>query len=209
MRTVDLVVHQPVNVLVARPRSQDPISLPIAGSARFSIEALGADNTPVLEAPIRWSVSDSTRASLEGAAAAGTVTVIGKAEGRVELVARAPGRGLAATWTINVVAGELKATPARIGLVPGRRTRVRVDFMDESGGSLSSAPVRWSVEDSAVAVDPTAPSAAGWGARGRGAGAGRKRWRSRSSCWEVVARSSRTAGSRSRRPARGSPTSAA
>jgi TolB protein len=163
-RTVDLVVHRPVSALVARPRSQDQISLPIAGSARFSAEALGADKTPVPEAPIRWSVSDSTRVSLEGAAATGTVTVIGKAEGRVELIARAPGP-LAATWTINVVAGELKAEPARIGLVPGRRTRVRVDFADDSGGSLASPPVTWSIEDSAVAtVDADgAVSAAGWG----------------------------------------------
>ena len=160
-RTVELAVHRPVDLLVARPRSQDPVILPIAAAARFSVEALAADNTPVSEAPIRWSLSDSTIASFDTV----TGTVTGKAVGRVQLVARAPGRGLAATWTIDVVAGELRATPARIGLAPGRRASLRVEFLDQAGASLGAAPVAWSTGDSAVATagaDGTL-AATGWG----------------------------------------------
>jgi Tol biopolymer transport system component len=160
-RTIDLTVHRPVDLLVARPRSQDPVLLPIAAAARFSVEALAADNTPVSEAPIRWSVSDSLIASFDTA----TGALTGKAVGRVQLVARAPGRGLAATWTIDVVAGDLRATPARIGLAPGRRASLRVEFLDQAGASLGAAPVAWSTDDSAVATvgaDGTV-SATGWG----------------------------------------------
>jgi uncharacterized protein YjdB len=160
-RTVELAVHRPVDLLVARPRSLDPITLPIAGSARFSVEALGSDNQPVPDAPIRWSLSDTSLASFDTA----TGTVRGKAVGRVDLVARAPGRGLAATWTINVVAGDLRASPGRVGLVPGRQTTLRAEFLDQAGASLGPAPVTWTTDDSAVATvgaDGTV-SAVGWG----------------------------------------------
>jgi len=160
-RAIDLAVHRPVDLLVARPRSQDPVTVPIAAAARFSVEALAADNTPVSEAPIRWSLSDSTLASFDTA----TGAVTGKAVGRVQLVARAPGRGLAATWTIDVVAGDLRATPARIGLAPGRRTGLHVEFLDQAGASLGAAPVVWRTDDSTVATVGTDGTlqASGWG----------------------------------------------
>jgi len=160
-RSIDLAVHRPVDILVARPRSADPIAVPIAASARFSVEALAADNTPVPEAPIRWSLSDSAIASFD----AGTGMLTGKAVGRVQLVARAPGRGLAMTWTIDVVAGDLRVTPARIGLVPGRRATLRVEFLDQAGASLGPAPVTWTTDDAAVATIGAdgGLSATGWG----------------------------------------------
>jgi TolB protein len=63
------------------------------------------------------------------------------------------------------VAGDLRASPGRVGLVPGRQTTLRAEFLDQAGASLGPAPVTWTTDDSAVATvgaDGTV-SAVGWG----------------------------------------------
>jgi len=160
-RTIDIAVHRPVDILVARPRSQDPISLPLTGTAQFHVDPLASDNTPVPEAPIRWSVSDTTVASFD--TASGTLT--GRGIGEAQLTARAPGQGLAVTWTVRVVAGDVRLAPARLGLAPGHRVTLAAEFVAMDGAALGSARVTWASEDTTVAkvaVDG-AVTAVGWG----------------------------------------------
>ncbi len=160
-RTLDIAVHRPVDILVARPRSQDPIALPLTATARFQVDPLASDNTPVPEAPIRWSLSDTTIASFD--TASGTLT--GRGIGETQLTARAPGRGLAVTWTIRVLAGAVRLEPARLGLAPGHRTTLSAEFVGSDGAGLGPARVTWASEDTAiakVAVDG-AVTAVGWG----------------------------------------------
>ena len=147
-RSIDVTVHKPVEVLVARPRPQVEVMLPLTSATRFQAEALAADNTPVPEAPLRWELSDSAVASFD--AATGTVT--GKAIGRTVLSVRAPGQGLAVSWTINVIAGAVRLSPARVGLVPGRRVTVNAEFVDDRGTALGAARVGWTTQDPAVAT---------------------------------------------------------
>ncbi len=160
-RTLEVAVHRPVEILVARPRPQDEVALPLSGAARFEVQALAIDQTPVPEAPIRWAVSDATIASFDPA----TGMLTGRAIGRTQLTARAPGRGLAVTWTINVVAGDVRIVPARAGLSPGRRQALAAEFVGEGGAVLGPAQPEWSSENPAVATvgaDGTV-AAVGWG----------------------------------------------
>ena len=94
-------MHRPVAMLVARPRAATEITVSVSGTARFQVEALAADNTPVPEAPIRWSLSDTAVASFDPA----TGMLLGRSPGRTLLTARAPGHGLSVVWTVTVTEG--------------------------------------------------------------------------------------------------------
>ena len=161
-RSIEVTVHKPVEVLVARPRSAGEITVPLSASAKFAVEPLAADNTPVPEAPVRWALSDTAVASFD--VTTGTLTA--KAIGRAQLSARAPGQGLVVNWTINVVAGEVRVTPARAGLSEGGRVVLRAEFMDERGNSLGPARVQWGSDNPTVA-GVGADGAVTAGARGR------------------------------------------
>jgi uncharacterized protein YjdB len=160
-RTIEVAVHRPVEILVARPRTQDEVRLPLSGVARFEVEALATDQTPVPEAPIRWAVADPGVAGFDPA----TGMLTGRAIGRTQLTARAPGRGLAVTWTVEVAAGDVRIVPARVGLAPGRRLALRAEFLGDGGTVLGPAQPAWSSEDAGVATvgaDGTV-TAVGWG----------------------------------------------
>jgi uncharacterized protein YjdB len=147
-RSIEVTVHKAVEILVARPRPQNEVMLPLTATARFQAEALAADNTPIPEAPLRWELSDTAVASFDPA----TGAVTGKAIGRTVLMVRAPGPGLVVTWTINVIAGAVRVTPARAGLVPGRRVTLAAEFVDDRGTALGPARVQWTTQDPAVAT---------------------------------------------------------
>ncbi|MBI1967418.1 MAG: Ig-like domain-containing protein [Gemmatimonadetes bacterium] len=149
-RAIDVQVHRPVEILVARPRSQAEIPLPLSGTQRFEVQALAADNTPVPEAPLRWSLSDTTVASFD--AATGVLT--GKAIGRTQLIVRGPGQGLSVVWTINVIAGTVKLSASRLGLAPGEKyAGIKATFTDDNGAVIAPATgLAWSTSDGTVAT---------------------------------------------------------
>ena len=149
-RAIDVQVHRPVEILVARPRSQAEIPLPLTGTQRFEAQALAADNTPVPEAPLRWSLSDTMVASFDVA----TGVLTGKAIGKTQLVVQGPGQGLSVVWTVNVIAGTVKLSASRLGLAPGERfTLLKANFTDDNGAVVAPATgLAWSTSDGNVAA---------------------------------------------------------
>jgi len=158
-RTVDIVVHKTVEALTVFPTSKSELPLPIQGTAKFQVQALAADKTPVPEAPFRWTVGDTALASFDPAS--GTLT--GKRAGRTTLVVKGPGPGLIVTWQIRVIAAGLKLSTARIGLPLNRRYPLRASFADEAGVVIGPATgVTWASDNppvAAVAEDGTVSTA--------------------------------------------------
>ncbi len=148
-RTVEVAVHRPVEVLVARPPPRNELTIPLTGTQRFEVQALAADNTPVPEAPMRWSVVDSTVATFNPA----TGLLTGRGVGKTQLVVRAPGQGLSVTWTVNVVGGSPRLTATRAGLAPGERVQLRGDYVNDSGTVIGPATnLSWASDRPEVAT---------------------------------------------------------
>jgi len=158
-KNVDIVVHKTVEALTVFPTSKSELPLPIQGTAKFQVQALAADKTPVPEAPFRWTVGDTALASFDPAS--GTLT--GKRAGRTTLVVKGPGPGLVVTWQIRVIAAGLKLSAARIGLPLNRRYPLRASFADEAGVVIGPATgVTWASDNppvAAVAEDGTVSTA--------------------------------------------------
>jgi len=55
-KTADILVHRTVEALTVFPTSKTDLPLPIQGTAKFQVQALTADKSPVPEAPFRWTV---------------------------------------------------------------------------------------------------------------------------------------------------------
>ncbi|HEX4574680.1 MAG TPA: Ig-like domain-containing protein [Gemmatimonadales bacterium] len=161
-KSLDIVVHKTVDQLTVAPTFKTEVVVAIQGSAKFQVQALAADKTPVPEAPIRWSVADTTCAGFDPAS--GVLT--GKKAGKTTLTARGPGPGLVVTWQIRVISAGLKLSATRIGLPLGRRYGVKASFVDEAGVVLAPATgVTWVSDNpaaAAVSEDGTV-STAGYG----------------------------------------------
>ncbi|HEX4601723.1 MAG TPA: Ig-like domain-containing protein [Gemmatimonadales bacterium] len=159
-KSLDIVVHKTVDQLTVAPTFKTEVVVPIQGNARFQVQALAADKTPVPEAPIRWSVADTACAAFDPAS--GVLT--GKKAGKTTLTARGPGPGLVVTWQIRVIAGGLKLSATRMGLPLGRRATLKASFVDEAGVVLAPATgVTWASDNpaaAAVSEDGTVSSAA-------------------------------------------------
>ncbi|MGH9262988.1 MAG: Ig-like domain-containing protein, partial [Acidimicrobiales bacterium] len=148
-RTVEVTVHRPVEVLVARPPPRNELTVPLTGTQRFEVQGLAADNTPVPEAPMRWSVADSTIAMFNPA----TGLLTGRGVGKTQLVVRAPGQGLSVTWTVNVVGGSPRLTTTRAGLALGERLPLRGDYVNDSGTVIGPATnLSWASDRPEVAT---------------------------------------------------------
>jgi len=148
-KSVDLVVHRPVELLAVRPKWQDTVLLPVQGVAKFEAQALASDRTPVSEAPLRWAVADSTIATFDPA----TGQLMARAPGRTQLIARGPGPGLAVTWTVRVIAAAVKLAPTRIGLALNRRYPVRATYTDDGGVAIGPATgLAWTTDNAQVAT---------------------------------------------------------
>jgi Tol biopolymer transport system component len=148
-KSVEIVVHRPVDLLAVRPRWQDTVLLPVMGAAKFEAQALAADRTPVPEAPLHWSVSDTTLATFD----ATTGQLTGRAPGKVQLIAKGPGAGLTVAWTIKVIAATVKLSVARIGLPLGRRYPVKATYTDDAGVVVGpAAGVAWASDNPQIAT---------------------------------------------------------
>ncbi len=148
-RSVDVVVHRPVELLAVRPKWQDEVVLPIQGTAKFEAQALASDRTPVPEAPMQWSVVDTAVAVFD----AGTGTLTGKKAGKTQLVVRGPGPGLGVTWTIRVIAAGVKLSATRVGLSLARHYAVRATYTDSTGAVIGPATaLTWSSDNSQAAT---------------------------------------------------------
>jgi hypothetical protein len=148
-KSVDIVVHKTVDALTVVPTSKTEVPLPIQGTARFQVQALAVDKTPVPEAPIRWSVGDTALASFDPA----TGLLTGKRAGKTTLTAKGPGLGLVVTWQIRVIAAGLKLSAARVGLPLARRYTLKANFADETGMPIGAATgVTWASDNPAVAA---------------------------------------------------------
>jgi len=149
-RSVTVTVHRPVASLDVRPGPTRPVIAPFGGTVQFRVTALGADETPVLEAPLSWSVSDTSVAAFDPA----TQVLHGVTIGKTELHLVGPGPDiLEATWQIEVVPGGLLATPGRVGI--GVRDTVFIDaqLTDDTGAPISPAQqVTWTSSDTSVLV---------------------------------------------------------
>src|SRR6266550_3565856 len=158
-KPVDILVHKTVEALTVFPTSKTDLPLPIQGTAKFQVQALAADKTPVPEAPFRWTVGDTSLASFDPAS--GTLT--GKRAGKTTLVVKGPGPGLVVTWQIRVIAAGLKLSAARLGLPLNRRYPLKANFADEAGVIISPATgVTWTSDNPqvvAVAEDGTVSTA--------------------------------------------------
>jgi WD40 repeat protein/Big-like domain-containing protein len=147
-KTVDIVVHRTVEQLLVSPTYKVDVPLPIQGAAKFTVQALTADKSPVPEAPFRWTVVDTSLASFDPAS--GVLT--GKRAGKTTLVVKGPGAGLVVTWQIRVIAAGLKLSAARLGLPLNRRYTLKASFADEAGGVIGPATgVTWASDNPSVA----------------------------------------------------------
>jgi uncharacterized protein YjdB len=148
-KTVDLIVHRAVDQLAVSPTPKAEVPVPIEGTAKFQVQALAADRTPVPEAPIRWSLADTSLASFDPA----TGVLKGKKAGKTTLTARAPGPALFATWEIRVIAAGLKLSATRLGLTMNKRYGLRASFADEAGAVIGPATgVTWGSDNPQVAA---------------------------------------------------------
>ena len=146
-KTVDILVHRTVEALTVFPTSKTELPLPIQGTAKFQVQALTADKTPVPEAPFRWTVGDTSLASFDPA----TGTLTGKRAGKTTLVVKGPGPGLTVTWQIRVIAAGLKLSAARLGLPLNRRYPLKASFADEAGVVIGPATgVTWTSDNPSV-----------------------------------------------------------
>src|SRR3989454_4204675 len=134
-KTVDILVHRTVEALTVFPTSKTELPLPIQGTAKFQVQALTADKSPVPEAPFRWTVGDTSLAGFDPAS--GTLT--GKRAGKTTLVVKGPGPGLMVTWQVRVIAAGLKSSAARLGLPLNRRYPLKASFADETGVTIGPA----------------------------------------------------------------------
>src|SRR5882672_10579434 len=133
--------------LTVFPSSKTDLPLPIQGTAKFQVQALTADKTPVPEAPFRWTVGDTTLASFDP----GSGTLTGKRAGKTTLVVKGPGPGLTVTWQIRVIAAGLKLSAARLGLPLNRRYPLKASFADEAGVVIGPATgVTWTSDNPQV-----------------------------------------------------------
>src|SRR5213594_3674513 len=148
-KSVDVVVHKTVEALTVSPTSKTELPLPIQGTAKFQVQALAADKSPVPEAPFRWTVADTSLASFDPSS--GVLT--GKRAGKTTLTVKGPGSGLVVTWQVRVIAANLKLSAARVGLGLGRRYALKASFADETGAVIGPATgVSWTSDNPAVAT---------------------------------------------------------
>ena len=158
-KTVDILVHRTVEALTVFPTSKTELPLPIQGTAKFQVQALTADKTPVPDAPFRWTVGDTSLASFDPVS--GTLT--GKRAGKTTLMVKGPGPGLMVTWQIRVIAAGLKLSAARLGLPLNRRYPLKASFADEAGVVIGPATgVTWTSDNPqvvSVAEDGTVSTA--------------------------------------------------
>src|SRR6059058_369793 len=158
-KAVDILVHKTVEALTVFPTPKTELPLPIQGTAKFQVQALTADKSPVPEAPFRWTVGDTSLASFDPTS--GVLT--GKRAGKTTLVVKGPGPGLVVTWQIRVIAAGLKLSAARFGLPLNRRYLLRASFADEALVVIGPATgVTWASDNppvAAVAEDGTVSTA--------------------------------------------------
>jgi uncharacterized protein YjdB len=158
-KTADILVHRTVEALTVFPTSKTELPLPIQGTAKFQVQALTADKSPVPEAPFRWTVGDTSLASFDPVS--GTLT--GKRAGKTTLMVKGPGPGLMVTWQIRVIAAGLKLSAARLGLPLNRRYPLKASFADEAGVVIGPATgVTWTADNPqvvSVAEDGTVSTA--------------------------------------------------
>src|SRR5436309_13466522 len=158
-KAVDILVHKTVEALTVFPTPKTELPLPIQGTAKFQVQALTADKSPVPEAPFRWTVGDTSLASFDPTS--GVLT--GRRAGKTTLVVKGPGPGLVVTWQIRVIAAGLKISAARLGLPLNRRYTLKANFADEAGVVIGPATgVTWASDNPpvvAVAEDGTVSTA--------------------------------------------------
>ena len=148
-KTVEIVVHKTVEALTVLPSSKSELALPIQGSAKFQVQALAGDKSPVSEAPLHWAVGDTALASFD--AATGTLT--GKKAGKTTLSVKGPGPGLTVVWQIRVIAAGLKLSANRLGMPLARRLQLKASFADEAGAVIGPATgVTWASDNPQVAT---------------------------------------------------------
>src|SRR5436309_1307136 len=148
-KSVDVVVHKTVEALTVSPTSKTELPLPIQGTAKFQVQALAADKSPVPEAPFRWSVADTSLATFDPSS--GVLT--GKRAGKTTVTVKGPGSGLVVTWQVRVIAANLKLSAARVGSGLGRRYALKASFADETGAVIGPATgVSWTSDNPAVAT---------------------------------------------------------
>src|SRR5579884_1378626 len=161
-KSVEIVVHRPVDALAVLPSPRAEIAVPIGGGVKFQVEALAADKSVVTEAPLAWSAGDTALAAFDPA----TGVLTGKKPGKTTLTVKGPGPGLVVTWQIRVIAAGLKLSAERLGLALNRRIALRASFADETGAPIGpAAGVVWESDNphvAAVAEDGTV-TAVGYG----------------------------------------------
>jgi uncharacterized protein YjdB len=162
LKTVELVVHKPVHSLAVRPPARGEVLLPIQGTAKFTAQALGADDQPVPEAPLWWSLADTSLASFDPA----TGVLTGGKAGKTQLTVKGPGQALSVTWSIRVIAANVKLSSSRLGLSLNKRQVLGASFADEAGTVIGPATgVTWSSDNPQVAAvgDDGTVSSVGYG----------------------------------------------
>src|SRR5437016_877561 len=154
-KSVDVVVHRPVELLAVRPKWQDEVLIPIQGTVKFEAQALAADRTPVLDAPLQWSLVDTSLASFDPISG----VLAGRKAGRTQLVVKGPGPGLVVTWTVRVLAASVRLSAARLGLPLNRRYTLKGNYVDSAGAVIGpAAALTWASDNPqvvAVADDGT------------------------------------------------------
>jgi uncharacterized protein YjdB len=161
-RTIDVVVHRPVDLLAVRPHWEEEVVVPVQTTAKFEAQALGPDKTPVPEAPLYWSVVDTTIATFDP----GTGLLTARRDGKTQLVVRGPGQGLLVTWNIRALTAKVKLSSSRLGLTPGQHAAVKGTYTDSAGAALGpAAPLTWRSDNPQVATvaDDGTVTAIGYG----------------------------------------------
>lgn len=147
-RRAGVMVHRvPDALVVSPPQSAGPIQVPLRSTRQFSATAEAADSTPILDARITWELSDSSVAGFDPATGILTPKTLGTTNLTAKLAGIKP-----AVWTVQVVAGEIGIEPARVGLLVGQRSALKVLLRDHSSSSARAPGATWNSDRAEVAA---------------------------------------------------------
>jgi hypothetical protein len=146
-RTGVLVHRVPEALVVSPPQSAGPIQVPLRSTRQFTATAEAADSTSIPDARITWELGDSAIAAFDPATGILTPKTLGTTSLSARLAGIKP-----AVWTVQVVAGEIGIEPARVGLLVGQRSALKVLLHDQSSFSARAQGATWSSDRVEVAA---------------------------------------------------------
>ena len=129
--TLPVIVH-PVVETVSFPAAAKPVEVPLRGTVRHQIVALGSTGDTVRGVPILWNVKDPTIVAVDTAAQTLTGTKVGTTQLTVQIEGFKTG-----TWAVNVTPPAIALAMDRLALSLGEQRRLIANMVDTSGRTIA------------------------------------------------------------------------